>query len=176
MSLRGRQARVTSLAPVCRFLIVTVGGLHFALPAERIQGLLTIVEAGSAGSLTVQNVTYASIDLAGRLQLSADVEGQETRAVLLSHGNSRGNIRVAQVHGLRELEQSRVLPLPGHFQGEEQTWYQGMVLFEDGIALILNPAWLLEGCGHGRASGMVNENDAATQLLPARPALAGGQV
>lgn len=176
MSLRGRHARVTSFAPVRRFLIVTVGGVHFALHADRIQGLLTMEEAGSAGSVTAQNVTYASIDLAGRLQLPADVEGPETRAVLLSDGKANGNLRVAQVHGLKELEQSQVLPLPGQFQGEEQTWYQGMVLFEDSIALILNPAWLLDGCGHGRASGMVNESDATAQLLPARPALTGGQV
>lgn len=176
MSLRGRHARATSLAPTVRFLVVTVGGTHLALHADRVQGLLTVEEAGSAGSLTVQGVTYSSIDLAMRLELPADIDGPETRAVLLSNGAARGNIRVAQVHGLKELEQSQVLPLPRHFHGEEQTWYQGMVLFEESVAVVLNPAWLMQGCGAGQALGIVERHGDLPQFTPTRPALAGGQV
>lgn len=176
MSLRGRHARATSLAATVRFLIVTVGGTHFALHADRVQGLLTVEEAASAESLTEQGVTYASIDLATRLQLPADADGLETRVVLLSNGNSRGNIRVAQVHGLKELDQSQVLPLPRHFQGEEQTWYQGIALFEESVAMVLNPAWLMQGCGAGQALGIVERHGELTQFLTMRPSLAGGQV
>lgn len=176
MSLRGRHARATSLAPTVRFLVVTVGGTHLALHADRVQGLLTVEEAASAESLTIQGVAYAGIDLATRFQLPADTDGPETRVVLLSNGAARGNIRVAQVHGLKELEQSQVLPLPRHFHGEEQMWYQGMVLFEESVAVVLNPAWLMQGCGAGHASGIVERHGEFAQVLPARPALAGGQV
>ena len=175
MSLRGRHARATSLAPTVRFLVVTLGGTHFALHADRVQGLLTVEEAASAESLTVQGVAYAGIDLATRLQLPADADGPETRVVLFSNGTARGNIRVAQVHGLKELEQSQVLPLPRHFQGEEQAWYQGMVLFEESVAMVLNPAWLMQGCGAGQALGIVERHGELPQFTPTRSALAGGQ-
>lgn len=175
MSLRGRHAGATSLAATFRFLIVTVGGTHFALHADRVQGLLTVEEAASAGSLIIQGVTYAGIDLAARLQLPAVADGPETRAVLLSNGTLRGNIRVAQVHGLKELDQSQVLPLPRHFQGEEQTWYQGMVLFEESVALVLNPAWLMQGCGADQALGIVERHGERAQFLATRPTLAEGQ-
>jgi chemotaxis signal transduction protein len=175
MSLRGRHARTVSAAPTVRFLLVTAGGTHFALPADRIQGLLTREEAGSAGPVSLQNATYPAIDLAGRLGLAQDAEGPDARTVLLSHGTAKGNIRVAEVHGLKELEQSHVLPLPRHFQGEERTWYEGMVLFEETMALVLNPVWLLQGCGTGQVVAGTEQRGMSTLLLPARPALAGGQ-
>lgn len=176
MSLRGRHIRTISAAPMARFLLVTTGGTHFALPADRVQGLLTREEAGSAGPVSLQSVIYPAIDLAGRLDLAPDTEGPDTRTVLLSHGTAKGNIRVAEVHGLKELEQSHVLPLPRHFQGEERTWYGGMLLFEESIALVLNPAWLLQGWGTGQAVAGTDQRGKSALLLPVRQALAGRQV
>lgn len=145
MGLRGRQAKA-SLAPTVRFLIVTVGGVQVALHADRVQGLLTTAEAALSGSiLTAQAQTYAAIDLAGRLGLEPLPDGPETRTVLFARGSQRGYLRVDQVHGLQELEPSQVLPLSRHFQSEEQRWYQGLILFGNGVALILNPVWLVEG-------------------------------
>jgi chemotaxis signal transduction protein len=176
MSLRGHRVRKTSVAPTFRVLVVTVGGAQFALHADRVQGLLTIEEAGSAGALTVQGVTYAGIDLAPRLQLPVDTDGPETRVVLLSHGTARGNIRVAQVHGLKELEQTQLLPLPRHFQGEEQGWYQGMILFEESVALVLASTWLMHGRGTGQVAGALEQPAAFPQFLPTRPIVVEGQV
>lgn len=176
MSLRGRHARATSVVPTFRVLVVAVGGVPFGLHADRVQGLLTVEEAGSAGPLTVQGVTYASIDLASRLELAPDADGPETRVVLLSHGTARGSIRVAQVHGLKELEQSQVLPLPRHFQGEEQRWYQGMMLFEESVAMILAPTWLMQGASVGSAMKMVEPHVAVPQLSSMRRIVAGDQV
>lgn len=175
MSLRGRHAGAISSAPTARFLVVTMGGTHFALHADRVQGLLTVEEAGSAGPLTVQGVAYAGMDLAKRLQLPADPDGPQTRVVLFSIGTARGHIRVAQVHGLKELEQFQVRPVPRHFQGDERTWYQGMLLFEEGVALVLNSAWLLQECGAGPAVGLLERHGELPPFPPTRPALTGGR-
>lgn len=131
-------------------------------------------EAGAASTLTVQGFTYCRIDLATRLRLPEDPEGMDTRVILFSKGNARGNIRVAHVHGLKELEQSQILPLPRQFQGEEQKWYQGMALFGESIALVLDPAWVVEGCD--QAVGLVEGQSHPAQFLTVRTALAGGQV
>jgi chemotaxis protein histidine kinase CheA len=173
MSLRGRHAK-HSVTPTSRFLIVTVGGVQFALLTSCVEGLLTADEAGPGDTMTIQGLTYPHIDLAGRLQLPTDTLEVESRCVLFSAGQARASIRVAQVHGLKELAQSQVLPLPRHFQGEEQRWYQGMILFETTVALVLNPVWVLEG--GGAAQGMTTEA-APKALAPSltwRPAIAGG--
>lgn len=146
MSLRGRHARA-SVAPAVRFLIVSLGGTHWALHADRVQGLLTAEEAGASSAITVQGTVYPRIDLAARFRVPAEPDGPEIRFVLLAKGSLRGHLRVDKVIGLKELEASQVLPLSRHFQGEEQRWYQGLILVEETIALILNPAWVLEGCG-----------------------------
>ena len=176
MSLRGRQAGTTSVAPRSRFLIVTVGGTHLALHADRVQGLLTMEEAGLAEALTVQGLTYARLDLGTPLHFRDDAEGPDTRIVLLSSGSVRGNIRVAQVHGLKEIEQFQVLPLPRHFQGEEQGWYHGILLFEESVALVLNPAWVMEGCAVRQVSKMVEQRGHPQRMLAMSPALSGGQI
>ncbi len=173
MSLRNRHAK-TFFAPTVRFLIVTLGGTHFALHADHVQGLLTIEEAGAVPVLTVQGETYVRIDLAARLQLPSDLNGPETRVVLLRKENARGHLHVDQVHGLKELEPSQVLPLPRQFQGEEQRWYQGLILFADSVAMILNPAWVMEGCDKGAVIGTVERQD--ERFVTVRQAIVGGQV
>src|SRR4051812_1008424 len=126
MSLRGRQAGAKSLAPSVRFLIVSAGGTCLALHADRIQGLQTVEEAGAAGTVTVQGLVYAYVDLPARLRRPIDPEGPETRVILFSKGSARGNIRVACVHGLKDLDPSQILLLPQQFRGDEKLWYQGM--------------------------------------------------
>lgn len=166
MTLRGHQSK-TSLAPTVRVLVVTIAGTTFAVSADRVQGLLTPEEAGQGDELTVHGHTYPRIDLTGRWGLPPDAESGETRVVLLSQGRARGHLRVAQVHGLAELEQAQVLPLPLHFRGEERTWYQGMILWGAGVAFILDPAWVIEG---GAAAGctIAHQRASDARLEPAR--------
>jgi CheW-like domain len=167
MSLRGRQAGARFLAPSVRFLVVTVGGACVALHAERIQGLQTVDEAGPPGPLTVQGLEYAYINLASRLRRPVDAEGSETRIILFSKGHMRGNIRASQIHGLKDIEVSEILPLPRQFRGEEQRWYQGMILFESSVALVLNPAWVLEDCAVSTGLGL-ETSQAGSSLVPLR--------
>ncbi len=153
MTLRGRHA-AASIAPTVRFLIAAIGGTRLAFHADRVQGLLTLSEAQISGdTLSVQTLTYSRIDLAARLSLHPEPDGSETRMILLARGSQRGYVRVDGVHGLRELEPSQVLPLSRHFQSEEQRWYQGLLLAGDGVALILNSAWLMECGAHADAVG-----------------------
>ena len=37
----------------------------------------------------------------------------------------------------------RITPLPPHFAGVEQSWFTGLFLFRDTVALLINPGWLL---------------------------------
>ena len=176
MSLSGQRAGSTSLAPTSRFLVGTMGGRSLAFEADSVQGLLTLEVAGEAEVVTVQGVAYETVDLADRLALSSDEDGPDTRIVLLSQGGLQGSIRVAQMRGLMELEQSQVLPLPRQFQGEEQTWYRGMILFEEGVALVLNTVWVLQGAGAGHGTASLEWQGGTTRLLTVRPDLAIGKV
>ena len=176
MSLRGVSAQTRPLAETSRFLIVTVGATPFALHADAVRGLLTVEEAGPTVSPGEQGMTYTVLDLAARLGTSPDQNGPETRVILLSNGSARGSIRVAQVHGLKELERSQILPLPVQFQGEERQWYRGVVLLDESVALILNLAWLMSGDRSGKSQQSVEQRGASQRLLETRPGLATGRV
>ena len=119
MSLRGRHV-TASVAPTCRLLIVTAGGVCLALHADDVKGLLTVDEAGPLETVMVQELSYPHMDVAARLGLARVRQALKTRVILLGKGLRRTNIHVAQVHGLKEFEQSQVLPLPRQFRGDER--------------------------------------------------------
>jgi hypothetical protein len=45
--------------------------------------------------------------------------------------------------GLEDVDLQRITPLPPHFAGVEQSWFTGLFLFRDTVALLINPGWLL---------------------------------
>lgn len=153
MNVREPTTETSSPDSPARFLIVTVGGRYLALDAECIVGLLTLEETGNADDPTIHGVVYSAITLTDRLGLSNDRSGTHTRIVLLSERDARGNVRVAAVQGLLELQPSQVLPLPMQFRGPERHWYRGMILYDNRVALVLNTTWLLDAQVSGSDSG-----------------------
>ncbi|OQW37513.1 MAG: hypothetical protein A4E19_12590 [Nitrospira sp. SG-bin1] len=145
IGIRKPMTGTPSPASPSRFLIVTLGRRYLALDVESIAGLLTLDEIGGVTNPTLHGMEYGIIDLADRLSVSHDQNGANTRIVLLSEHGGRGSIRVSTVEGFLELQSSQILPLPTQFQGPEQHWYRGMILFQRSVALVLNIAWVLEG-------------------------------
>lgn len=168
MSLRGRRAGTRAPVSMERYLVATVGAMRVAVSAETVEGLLTIDERGSLGSLTVQGQVYAAVDLASRLGFSPDEDGLDTRVVLLAKGTARASVRVACVHGLLECEQRQVLPLPHQFRGEERGWYGGLLLLNEGLCVVLRTQWLLEGAK--AASSAISSLGSVSQG-PSQPSL-----
>jgi chemotaxis signal transduction protein len=121
-----------------------VGNRYLALNVESIRGLLTLEETENVENPTAHGMVYGAIDLADRLSIPNVRGGANTRILLLSEGEARGSIRVTTVPGLLEIPSTQVLPLPMQFCGPERYWYQGMVLFANSIALVLNPTWILD--------------------------------
>lgn len=176
MSLRGHRAETLSLVSMDRYLIATVGAMQVAFPADAVQGLLTLTESGAGGPLAVQGQVYEAVDLASRLGLSPGGDGPDTRVLLLAQGASRASVRVDRVHGLVEFERRQLLPLPRQFRGEERGWYAGMLLFDEGISVVLRTPWLLDRAES--ASSGIGCQVRPQPLLPniAQPTLARGAV
>ena len=178
MSLRGqsRGARTRLSAETSRFLVVTAGNAPLALHADSVQGLLTIEEAGVTDLPALHGATYPAIDLTVRFGLPSDQDSPDTRVVLLSTGDARGHLRAAQVSRLEEVDRSRVLPLPPQFRGEEREWYRGILLLDEGIALILNLPWLLQGERFTRIQEPASHRGASPRALDTRAGFATGRI
>jgi chemotaxis signal transduction protein len=91
------------------------------------------------------------------------------RTVLYSNDHSQCAIRVEQVVGLADVERKDCFPLPAQFQCDEQHWFMGMMLYQDQLVLILNPAWVL-----GDVSVVVPPSVGQTNQIAATPATVGG--
>jgi len=142
MSLRGRARSVLATGATERMLIVTSGPITLAMSATAVDGLLPLDETTAAGIATVRGVSYPISGLAEWLGLPLSDEARESRVVLCgSRGRHRG-FRVDQVLGLTTVDLTQIRPLPPHFTGEERTWYKGVFLYRDGVALWANPDWL----------------------------------
>jgi hypothetical protein len=57
---------------------------------------------------------------------------------------------VDQVIGLTDIRREHILPLPRLFNGEERVWFRGLFLFNDVVALLVNPDWLVQEDQPGR--------------------------
>ena len=169
MTLRGRHNSTNTLVETASFLVIRLGARYLALPAAGVRSVLTSEEAGHARTLTALGDIYHPIDLAQRLSVIADLSGLEMRTVLYSNDHSQGAIRVEQVVGLTDVERKDCFPLPAQFQGDEQRWFMGMMLFQDQLVLILNPAWLLGELGVG-----VPVSAGRTEQIAATPATVSG--
>ena len=143
MSLRGRQNQTNTPLETNSFLVVALRATYVALPADGVRGVLTQEEVGKDQAVTAAGITYQPMDLAQRLSVVADVSGIESRTVLYSNGRSHGAISVSQVVGLTDVERKDCLPLPPQFQCDERNWFDGMMLYQDQLVLILNPSWAL---------------------------------
>ncbi len=144
MSIQEQGALAPSASSSRRFLIVTVSGRYLAFDAEFVEGVPTIAELEKSEDPTIQGVVERTGSLVMQLGSSDVPTHPATRVVLLTDRELRGSIRVSDVHGILEIQQSQILPLPPQFSGVERHWYRGMILFEKSIAMILNPTWVLE--------------------------------
>jgi len=144
MRWKGRAPDRASRGPTSDYVVVTMGGRLFAFDANAFRGALTIEEA--AGQVVSEDGTvYPPLALADFLGLSANEGGFDRRVLLLAHQDQCGSIGVDRVHGQVACQASEIVPLPLHFQGSEREWYQGMILFQESVAVILNISWVI--CG-----------------------------
>lgn len=170
MSLRGHHNSRNLPVETVSFLIIRLGDSYMALPAEGVRGVLTQEEAGKEQAVTSTGTIYQPVDLAQRLSVVAHLSGLEFRTVLYSTGRSDSAIGVEQVVGLTDVERKNCLPLPAQFQRDERNWFQGMMLYQDHLVLILNPLWVL-GESADEASVFGGQ---AEQMVVATPTAIGG--
>ncbi len=143
MSLRGHHNSTNLPVETASFLVIRLGDSYVALPAEGVRGVLTQEEAGNEQAVTSAGTIFQPVDLAQRLSLVAHLSGPEFRTVLYSTGRSHSAIGAEQVIGLTEVVRQDCFPLPPQFQRDERNWFQGMMLYQEQLVLILNPLWVL---------------------------------
>ena len=170
MSLRGHHISTSIRLETASFLVVRLGVTYLALPAGGVRGILTHEEAGDELAVNAAGIRYQLVDLAQRLSVIADLSGVEMRVVLYSTERSQGAIRVEQVVGLTDVDRKDCLPLPRQFQCDERNWFEGMMLYQDQLVLILNPSWTL-----GELAEVVPPSvGQGEQMFGATPAAVGG--
>jgi chemotaxis signal transduction protein len=143
MSLRGHHKAISNQTERISYLVVRIGEIYLALPADGVRGVLTREEAGTGDSVKAVGITYRQIDLTGFVMTETDFSTPESRTVLYSNSRSHGAIRVEEVFGLTDVEPEHCLPLPPQFRSNERTWFAGMIHHRTSLALIVNPSWLL---------------------------------
>lgn len=143
MSPLGRTETRVRTSSTTRFLVVRCEETCFALPADIVRGLMTLEEAGPAEAVTTLGVTYRLRDMAAHFGLPPISSAPESRIILSTMDNFHKGFRVSQVLGLADVDNERIRPLPPHFGGPERKWFAGLFLFQETVALMVNPGWLL---------------------------------
>jgi hypothetical protein len=138
MSLRsGSQQPGATATELGQWLVAIRGGTHFAFPAEVVRGL-----ASSEAPPSAEERALPRADLMRHFP-GASAPGSPRRGVLCGNQVAEHVVLVDDVIGLTEIHKEQIRPLPRHFTGSERLWFAGLFLFQDTVALMVNPEWLL---------------------------------
>ena len=143
MSLRNRTDKVASTLDTMQVLVVACGKTYLAVPGAIVRGVVEFGEAVEARIVSLFGEACRVTDLAARLGLAPVVLTPDMRIILCGEHRARQAWRVDRTLGLEDVNMQRITPLPPHFAGVEQSWFTGLFLFRDTVALLINPGWLL---------------------------------
>ncbi|MEX5214888.1 MAG: chemotaxis protein CheW [Nitrospiraceae bacterium] len=144
MAFRQRVAADTVASQTARFLLVRLHRTYLAIWAESVRGVFTEREFDARQEIVLLGERYAPMNLAARFRLPDPGRTSDTRTVLYSRDRWGCASSVDQVLGLIDIRREHILPLPRLFSGEERTWFRGLILFQDSVALLINPDWLVQ--------------------------------
>ena len=143
MSLRSRTDKVAPALDTMQVLVVACGKTYLAIPGAIVRGVVEFGEAVEARIVSLFGEACRVTDLAARLGLPPAVLTPDMRIMLCGEHRARQAWRVDRTLGLEDVDMQRITPLPSHFAGVEQSWFTGLFLFRDTVALLINPGWLL---------------------------------
>lgn len=143
MSLRSRSDKVAPALDTMQVLVVACGKTYLAIPGAIVRGVVEFGEAVEARIVSLFGEACRVTDLAARLGLPPAVLTPDMRIILCGEHRARQAWRVDRTLGLEDVNMQRITPLPPHFAGVEQSWFTGLFLFRDTVALLINPGWLL---------------------------------
>lgn len=143
MSIQEQGATIPAASSLPCFIIVTIGRRYLAFEAGCVKGVLTVEDLECGKDPSIQGAVDRTVDLAMHLNLCDVPTRPNTPVVLLADRGIQCSLRVSHVDGRLDVQPSQILPLPAQFNSVERHWYQGMILFEKSIALILNPTWVV---------------------------------
>jgi CheW-like protein len=143
MSLRSRTDRAALALDTMQVLVVACGKTYLAIPGAIVRGVVEFGEAVEARIVSLFGEACRVTDLAARLGLAPVVLTPDMRIILCGEHRARQAWRVDRTLGLEDVDMQRITPLPPHFAGVEQSWFTGLFLFRDTVALLINPGWLL---------------------------------
>jgi hypothetical protein len=143
MSLRGRTEKVAPTLGTMQVLVVVCGKTYLAIPGAIVRGVVEFGDAVEARIVSLFGESCRVTDLAARMGLPPAVLTPDMRIILCGEHRARQAWRVDRTMGLEDVDLQRITPLPPHFAGVEQSWFTGLFLFRDTVALLINPGWLL---------------------------------
>jgi len=143
MSLRGRTEQVAPALGAMQVLVVTCGKTYLAIPGAVVRGVVESAEAIEARIISLFGESCRVTDLAARLGLPPSPATPDARIILCGEHRAKQAWQVDRAIGLTDVDLQRITPLPPHFAGVEQSWFTGLFLFRETVALLLNPGWLL---------------------------------
>lgn len=143
MSLRGRTEQVAPALGTMPVLVVICGKTYLAIPGAIVRGVVESAEAIQARIISLFGEACRVTDLAARLGLPPSAATPDARIILCGEHRAKQAWQVDRAIGLTDVDLQRITPLPPHFAGVEQSWFTGLFLFRETVALLLNPGWLL---------------------------------
>jgi len=146
MPLRGQPAAApTGLrpAPSRRYVVFTLGGVDYGLPAHQVRHSLPITEAVGPAVVFLRQV-YPLVDLRGLFRLPAST-APDRLVLLVEVEGRRAGLVVDRLADLVALDEGGIVALPAVFGGVERRWFAGLAVLGPRMVVIVRGEGVLTG-------------------------------
>ena len=149
--------------------MVVCRGLHFALQAEIVKGIVAADETNIQQRLASFGGDASSVSELGELfGWPPGTPSPESRIFVCGTPQVSRAFQVDRLLGLQDVDAEQFRPFPRHFRGPEREWFGGFILIEETLALIINSRWLvgaMQGESQRSLSGGISRTPAEPELI-----------
>lgn len=131
---------------VVKVIVFQLGDKEYAIPVSQVQGIektmfITRVPRTVGyvkGVINLRGVVTPIIDLRERFGIHSDIQGEDTRIIIISHEEMEVGLIVDAANDVMDLDKMKIEPQPEVVGSLEEEFIAGVAKVENRLLILLN--------------------------------------
>lgn len=131
---------------VVKVIVFQLGDKEYAIPVSQVQGIektmfITRVPRTVGyvkGVINLRGVVTPIIDLRERFGIQSDIQGEDTRIIIISHEEMEVGLIVDAANDVMDLDKMKIEPQPEVVGSLEEEFIAGVAKVENRLLILLN--------------------------------------
>ena len=126
---------------VVKVIVFQLGDKEYAIPVSQVQGIektVFITRVPSTVHINLRGVVTPIIDLRERFGIHSDVQGEDTRIIIISYADMEVGLIVDAANDVMDLPKNAIEPQPEVVGSLEEEFIAGVAKIDKRLLILLN--------------------------------------